>query len=319
VVRKLKKKVEEMKFGSAEETSRMDLKLPFRQPARNRRTLALADPDLPLVYFIGDSHVSLFSGADDIDVGFPAVSDSLYPNVRICRLGATLAATMTKENSTEGGRRKAFALLPCLEPGARVFLSFGEIDCRAHVPKRAGFSAARIPHAVESAIMNYLGFVDEFRKKAATSGIVVGLLSPPPTATFDGSGDPSLLFRLLRKSSGNAVAGAAYRVLKNFIPRSRRMRLNNALDPAFVDDWALRNQALGCMRDRMREHCRQNGLPFVDTFEPFLEPDGRSARQWFMDEIHLGAKALPELEAQFAACGVPNFAMRPDPLRGVDR
>ena len=299
-----------MKPGSSAKKPDKAPTAPFRKPARRHKQLTPLKPDLPLVYFIGDSHVSVFSGANEIDPGFPAISDSLFPNVRICRLGATLAATMTKENSTEGGRWKAFALLPAIEPGARIFLSFGEIDCRAHIPRRAGFVAEAIPDAVESALANYFRFVEEFRSAASARGITVGLLSPPPTATFDGASDPSLFFRFLRKHSGNGISRAAYRILKNFLPRSKRMRLNNALDPAYVDDWALRNQALGCMRDRMREHCLRHDLPFVDMFEPFLEPDGRSAERWFMDDIHLGVVALPELAESFAAHGVANFLER---------
>ncbi|MBU4527821.1 MAG: hypothetical protein KUA43_12445 [Hoeflea sp.] len=72
--------------------------------------------DLPLVYVIGDSHVSVFSGVDAIDPNCMAVSDSIFPNVRVCRLGAPLAATMHKENSTEGGRRNAFWLLQSVDP-----------------------------------------------------------------------------------------------------------------------------------------------------------------------------------------------------------
>jgi len=296
---------------SPADTADKQLDLPFRKAARHRGQLAVFREDLPLIYVIGDSHVSVFSGIDKIDPGFPAISDSLYPNVRLCRLGAPLAATMTKPNSTEGGRRKAFALLSAMEPGSKVFLSFGEIDCRVHVPRIAGFEASGIPDAVQSAMANYLHFVDEYRSQAEARNIVVGLLSPPPTATFDGAGDPGFLFRILRNSKDSRVARAIYRILKNLIPRSSRMRLNNAHNPAYADDWALRNQALGCMRDRMRAYCQQHELPFIDMFEPFLEPDGRSARRWFMDEIHLGAIAVPELAASFAACGVPNFISDP--------
>ncbi|MEM5471110.1 hypothetical protein WNZ14_05170 [Hoeflea sp. AS60] len=297
-----------MKLGWSGKTYKGVPEVPFRKAARKRKQLASVRQDLPLAYFIGDSHVSVFSGIDAIDPGYPAISDSLFPNVRICRLGAPLAATMTREDATEGGRAKAFSLLSVIEPGARVFLSFGEIDCRVHIPRRAGFEGSGIPMAVESAMVNYLHFADEYRSQASARGIDIGLLSPPPTATFDSMDDPGHLFRMLRKSRNNHVARAAYRVLKNLIPRSKRMHLNNAHTPAYADAWALRNQALGCMRDRMREYCQQRDLPFIDMFGPFLGTDGKSARHWFMDEIHLGVIAIPEVAADFAACGIPNFS-----------
>ncbi|MBU4527820.1 MAG: SGNH/GDSL hydrolase family protein [Hoeflea sp.] len=61
------------------------------------------------------------------------------------------------------------------------------------------------------------------------------------------------------------------------------------------------------MRDQMRVYCREHRLPFIDMFEPFLEPDGRSADRWFMDNIHLGVKAIPVVATQFEAQGISNF------------
>lgn len=263
--------------------------------------------DLPLVYIIGDSHVSAFSGDEAVDPRYMIVSESIYPNVRVCRLGAPLAATMHNENSTEGGRRNAFSLLRDVEPKSFIFLSFGEIDCRVHIPRRAGFDAAGIEPAVASAMTNYLSFVDDFRAAASETQISIGLLSPPPTASFDSHASQGPLFRLLRRSQGSRSARIFYRILKNFIPRRQRLLLNNAQHPTYADDWALRNQALRCMRDQMRGYCREHSLPFVDMFEPFLEPDGRSADQWFMDNIHLGGRAIPVVATQFEAQGISNF------------
>ncbi len=280
---------------------------PFRTARRGQSELASPAPDLPLVYFIGDSHVSVFAGVDAIVPGFPAIADSTYPNVRVCKLGPTLAATMNKENSTQAGRKKAFAVLQSVESGAIVFLSFGEIDCRVHIPRRAGFAASGIELAVISAMENFFGFVEEFRAEAATKNINIGLLSPPPTASFDSEGSQGKLFRMLRRSNSSRTARVLYRILKNFIPRRQRLLLNNAQHPTYADDWALRNQALGLMRDKMRTYSEISDLSFVDMFEPFLEPDGRSADRWFMDNIHLSVRAIPEVASQFEACGVPNF------------
>lgn len=263
--------------------------------------------DLPLVYIIGDSHVSAFSGVEAVDPRYMVVSDSTYPNVRVCRLGAPLAATMHNENSTEGGRRNAFRLLQSVEPKSFIFLSFGEIDCRVHIPRRAGFDAAGIEPAVASAMTNYFGFVDDFRAAASGKQVSVGLLSPPPTASFDSHASQGALFRLLRRSRGSRSARMIYRILKNFIPRRQRLLLNNAQHPTYADDWALRNQALRCMRDQMWDYCHEHHMPFIDMFEPFLEPDGRSADQWFMDNIHLGGNAIPVVATQFEAQGISNF------------
>lgn len=266
---------------------------------------------LPLVYIIGDSHVSAFSGVEAVDARYMVVSDSIFPNVRVCRLGAPLAATMHNENSTEGGRRNAFQLLQGLEPKSFIFLSFGEIDCRVHIPRRAGFDAAGIGSAVTSAMKNYFSFVDDFRATASEKQISIGLLSPPPTASFDSHASQGTLFRLLRRSRGSRSARILYRILKNFIPRRQRLLLNNAQHPTYADDWALRNQALRCMRDQMQDYCNEHRLPFIDMFEPFLEPDGRSADQWFMDNIHLSRRAIPMVAPQFQSQGISNFTTGP--------
>lgn len=284
-----------------------DIPVPFRSPAHKAGALAETRDDLPLVYFVGDSHVSVFSGSDRIDAGFPAVTDSRYPNVRVCRLGACLAATMHRLDTTEGGRAKALAVLPLVEPGSTVFLSFGEIDCRAHIPKRSGFSEQGLAGAVESALENFFSFVDDYRDLAGKRDIRIGLLSPPPTASFDSGPWQEALMRLLERAVRNPVGRASVRTIRSFLPKRPRMLFGNALNATYSGHWMLRNTAARMFRDAFEDYCARNGLAFVDMFGPFVEADGRSAASWFMDEIHLSRHAIAAVSEDFARNDVPNF------------
>lgn len=88
-----------------------------------------------IIHCIGDSHVSLFSGKDEIVPVWNAPHDDLLSQFRTYRLGAFLAYNLATERSE--GRDKLFACIKTLPKRSKVLLCFGEIDCRAHLVKQA--------------------------------------------------------------------------------------------------------------------------------------------------------------------------------------
>jgi len=106
-------------------------------------------PQRPIepVYVLGDSHTLFFSGEDGLNqvkqrrVGFwrPRYITrglDLLPCFRTRHLGPTTAWRAFDRGSSTRTREKLDSLLRHeLPPGRRVLLSFGEIDCRCHIPK----------------------------------------------------------------------------------------------------------------------------------------------------------------------------------------
>lgn len=112
---------------------------------------------------VGDSHTLFFSGADRmrflryrrqgwlrsrwINRGL-----DLLPIFRSFHLGPCTAWKAADFGSTTRGREKlAILLRKDLRPGDRVLLSFGEIDCRSHLPRRVQQGAKLAAVARETA------------------------------------------------------------------------------------------------------------------------------------------------------------------------
>jgi hypothetical protein len=105
-------------------------------------------PSAP-VYVVGDSHTLFFSGENGMTqvkhrrVGFWRPRHitrglDLLPCFETRHLGPTTAWRAFDYGSSTRAREKIDALVRSeWRPGTRVLLSFGEIDCRCHIPKTA--------------------------------------------------------------------------------------------------------------------------------------------------------------------------------------
>lgn len=87
------------------------------------------------IHVIGDSHVTLFSGKDEIVPEWPTPHVDDVRLFKTYRLGAYLAYNVGNENHPV--REKLQRLLKSLPKNPKVLLCFGEIDCRAHIVKQA--------------------------------------------------------------------------------------------------------------------------------------------------------------------------------------
>jgi hypothetical protein len=114
-----------------------------------------------IIYCIGDSHVSFFSGSDRIIPLSPDNKQSKYPIFKPYRLGASLAYNCFKYNTKTQSREKLdFLLKKVIEPKSRILLSFGEIDCRVHLVLQAEKKNVSIDKVVEECIEQYMRLVD---------------------------------------------------------------------------------------------------------------------------------------------------------------
>lgn len=270
----------------------------------------------PPVCIIGDSHVSAYAVDAGIVDLWPAVVPTPIPGLSVCRLGAQLAGTMHRA-STTGGRDKALQLLERLAPGTAVLFLLGEIDCRAHVVRRAGHEDARIPESVAATLDNYAAFLKLAAGRAAARGLgPVGVISPPPTATAPperARGGPiATLSGLARGQAGRL----ALRVLRKFVPRGRRMRAAIGYTLNYAGTPAQRRQASALFNAGLRDRAAALGLAFVDGHDPFLGPDGWPDPDAFWDTVHLRHRAVLGLAPGFAAHGLPNLALAAAPADG---
>jgi len=118
-----------------------------------------------IVHVIGDSHVALFSGTDAMVDAWPRRSRDVHERFRTYRLGSVLAYRLPDWGTTSQGRERlltalAFGRVP---RGGTVLLSFGEIDCRYHLPKHVEESGREMEDVVRECARRYAGVVREVR------------------------------------------------------------------------------------------------------------------------------------------------------------
>jgi len=100
-------------------------------------------------YVIGDSHVSIFSGQDGLNL------PDLLPNFRTHNISARLAYNFGKnDHPVTIAVDKALKDIPV---GSPVIFSFGEIDCRCHVWKHVAGNLDAVVDDIASRYTKRLG------------------------------------------------------------------------------------------------------------------------------------------------------------------
>jgi len=90
-----------------------------------------------LIHCVGDSHASLFSGQAVKQPMWPEKANDILPQFKTYKVGPSLAYNLCELKTTTRGRERLFKILKTIPVGSYVMLCFGEIDCRAHIMKRA--------------------------------------------------------------------------------------------------------------------------------------------------------------------------------------
>lgn len=125
-----------------------------------------------MIHVIGDSHCGFFTG---ITKYFPVPPASFYPKwwaekveteclipyFKVYHLGAFLAYNLIEDG--KGGRERFFDLIEFekFPKKSKLLLSFGEIDCRAHLLKQAEIQSLPIDVIVEKCVDRYIKFLEE--------------------------------------------------------------------------------------------------------------------------------------------------------------
>lgn len=117
------------------------------------------------LHCIGDSHTAFFTGYNKIQPAYPEVVCGIAKNVFTYRLGSPLAYNLCESDSTLKSKEKVFSILQTLNPQEDIILlSFGEVDCRAHLIKQSELNNLTIAESVHICVERYLKVVEEILK-----------------------------------------------------------------------------------------------------------------------------------------------------------
>ncbi len=119
-----------------------------------------------VIYCIGDSHVTFFSGRNSTQKGWPKKSFNKYSFLKSYWLGPVLADNLCSFKTRSRGREKLLYLLDHILPlGSKVLFCFGEIDCRAHLLKQAEIRGRAIQEITRECVDRYFSVIKETKEK----------------------------------------------------------------------------------------------------------------------------------------------------------
>ena len=220
-----------------------------------------------MIYIIGDSHVSVFSGTDTTYDGLRHIQ----PEFGTCY---TISQGQLRESVNRFEQKipffcpikigsntayNSFNKLSRIEQVIfeynitkldYVFLCFGEIDIRNHI----GFN---IKENLENTIKLCVDRYFETILYLKTKGVNVGVYAPPCS------------------SIGNMV-------------------------PIDYADVITRNKMTILFNEYLKEKCNNNLILFKDISKLMMLPDGTTDEKYIMDDIHLSQKAMPLLLEAFS-------------------
>ncbi|MEO0794591.1 MAG: SGNH/GDSL hydrolase family protein [Verrucomicrobiota bacterium] len=224
----------------------------------------------PVIHCIGDSHAGFFTGRNSI---YPDNSVARpLPFFKVFHLGPVLAYNLPESGTTTGGREKLFSLLEEEVPaGSWVMPVFGEIDCRAHLLRQAEKQERPVADLAAECAERYFGVVQEIQAKGFSIVVYNSIPSLPEKSTWaEGKED----------------------------------------DFPTYGSQADRNAAIQAFNQNLGELCAANGIPFLSTYDCFVDESGRPKREFYMDKIHLGQSAMLQTLERLQVV-LPNFDFSP--------
>jgi hypothetical protein len=220
-----------------------------------------------MIYIIGDSHVSVFSGTDKTHDGLRHIQ----PEFGTCY---TLSQGQLREHINRFEQRiphfcpiktgsntayNSFNKLPRIEQAISeygvteddyVFLSFGEIDIRNHI----GFNIfGSLEETIRNCVDRYMDTILYLKNK----GINVGVYAPPCSSIGYGT-------------------------------------------PIDYADVVTRNSMTLTFNKYLTTKCVDNNIPIKDIAASMMLPNGTTDETYIMDDIHLSQKAMPLLLEAFS-------------------
>jgi hypothetical protein len=119
-----------------------------------------------IIYCLGDSHISFFSGNNNIVPMWEEKNNNVneYENIKcfkVLRLGAFTAYNLYKNKES---KEKISNALSIIEKNSYILLSFGEIDCRCHIVKQSEMQKKSIEYIADECVCRYIESVDAIKK-----------------------------------------------------------------------------------------------------------------------------------------------------------
>jgi lysophospholipase L1-like esterase len=223
-----------------------------------------------MIYIIGDSHVSVFSGTDKTHDGqrhiqpefgtcYTLTQGQLSPRInrfeqRIPYFCPIKIGSNTAYNS--------FNKLPRIEQAISeykvkktdyVFLCFGEIDIRNHIGFQSKNNGMSISENIKICVDRYMETIKYLKNK----DIQVGVYAPPASS----------------------------------------VGYNNT--PGY-GDVVIRNSMTIEFNEYLKRKCDEEGVPFKDISKNLILSNGTTDQKYIMDDIHLSQQAMPFLLKEFS-------------------
>lgn len=230
--------------------------------------------DIQPIYCIGDSHVSFFSGEDAIQPGWPESAAQRLPWFRVFHIGPALAFSLSRANTTIRGRERVFEVLEqAVPPGARVLLCFGEIDCRAHILKRAAKQNLPVETVVATCLDSY--------------------------------------FQAVREVQARGFEVIVYNAVPTRLSTPRKAKRDD--DFVAVGSWQERNAAVRLFNSGARKRCADCGAKFLENYPGLVAANDKTIEWFCFDAIHLSQRAMPltlrALAALYPEAGYPELPL----------
>jgi len=222
-----------------------------------------------MIYIIGDSHVSVFSGTDKTFDGFRHIQPEfgtcytlsggqLRPHINRFEQRIPYFCPIKTGSNTAWN---SFDKLPIIERALTeykvvkddyVFTCFGEIDIRNHIGFNIGVNQNVFDVIVET-VNRYIKTVMYLKNKDFN----IGVYGPPSS------------------SVGWATSGRQYK------------------------DVTFRNIMTLYFNKVLKEKCEENMILFKDISKELMLPDGSTDPKYIMDDIHLSQEAMVLLKQEF--------------------
>ena len=223
-----------------------------------------------MIYIIGDSHVSVFSGTDKTYDG----KRHIQPEFGTCY---TLSSGQLKEHINRFEQRisyfcpikigsntayNSFNKLQRIEQAIEeynvtkddyVFLCFGEIDIRNHIGFNANKNNISISEGIKICVDRYMETILYLKNE----NINIGVYGSPPS------------------SVGN-------------------------LSTTDFADVVKRNEMTIEFNDYLKTKCLEHNIPFKDISKKLMLSDGTTDSKFIMDDIHLSQEAMPYIISEFS-------------------
>ena len=236
-----------------------------------------------MIYCLGNSHASIFSGAPPCGnlvgkknqnkdgVGDACDPNPSYPQLRTVYLGGALSYNFTTKYLPNvyhwidrlGASKENDILLFCV----------GEIDCRWHLPKKSETLGIDKRDVVVECVDRFF----ESFKILKSEGWRVIVCGTQPTTILPGLGIPDL----------------------------DDQRYNG--EPRW-GDCSFRNEICKIWNDYMSEKCDKNKIPFVSIYDRLVDEDNITKTEYFKDYCHLiYDKCLPMFIEELEKVNFENY------------